>query len=269
MIKKAIIPAAGYGTRGLPITKVVPKELFPIGDKPAIHYIVEEAIAAGIEEILIVVSRSKNLIIDYFDRSLELEAFLEKNGKTHLLEKLKFPKVHIQYTRQTYASGLGDAILLGKQFVGDEPFAVLLPDEVILDHEKAGLGQLVKLYEKNQKSVLGLYKVEKTLLSNYGVVDCKLVEKDIASILNIVEKPVSNPPSKYAVIGRYIFNPQIFSYLEQVKPGVGGEIQLTDAINEMLASEKYDGVMLHGNRFDISILDDYITANQYIRSTYK
>lgn len=265
MIKKAIIPAAGYGTRSLPITKVVPKELFPIGVKPAIHYVVEEAMASGIEEILIVVSRSKNLIVDYFDRSLELEAFLEQKRKTHLLEKLQFPNIHIQYTRQTYARGLGDAILLGKQFVGNEPFAVLLPDEVIFDKEKAGIEQLVKVYEKYKKSVLGLFKVEKQLLSNYGVVEYKKLEEDIGKIVSIVEKPANNPPSNFAVIGRYVFNPLIFSYLEKMKPGVGDEIQITDAINEMLRSENYYGVTINGNRFDISRFEEYMAANQYIQ----
>jgi UTP--glucose-1-phosphate uridylyltransferase len=264
MIKKAIIPAAGYGTRSLPITKVVPKELFPIGVKPAIHYVIEEAIASGIEEILIVVSRSKNLIVDYFDRSLELEAYLEKKQKSHLLEKYKIPNIQIQFTRQPYARGLGDAILLGKNFVGNEPFAVLLPDEVIFDKDKAGLDQLVKVYEKNKKSVLGLYEVEKHMLSNYGVVELDELENNVGKVINIVEKP-NNPPSNLAVIGRYVFNPIIFSCLEKVKPGVGGEIQLTDAIYEMLKLENCYGKRIHGNRFDISRFEEYIAANQMIQ----
>lgn len=265
MVKKAIIPAAGYGTRNLPITKVVPKELFPIGNKPAINYVVEEAMAAGIEEILIVVSRSKNLIADYFDRSLELEAYLERKQKTKLLDKIKIPKIQIQYTRQPYAKGLGDAILLGKNFVGNEPFAVLLPDEVIFEKETDGLIQLTKLYDENKSSVLGLYKVEKQLLSSYGVVEWENLKKDIVEITSIVEKPVNNPPSDMAVIGRYVFNPSIFSCLEKTKPGVGGEIQLTDAINEMIKSEKIYGVTIHGNRFDISRFEEYLAANQYIQ----
>ncbi|MFB5933149.1 UTP--glucose-1-phosphate uridylyltransferase [Peribacillus frigoritolerans] len=245
------------------MTKVVPKELFPIGVKPAIHYVLEEAMASGIEEILIVVSRSKNLIVDYFDRSLELEAFLKKKQKTHLLEKNKIPNIHIQDTRQP--RGLGDAILLGKNFVGNEPFAVLLPDEVIFEKKTAGLGQLIKVYERHKKSVLGLYEVENQLLSNYGVVEWQKLEKDIGKVFSIVEKPSNNPPSNLAVIGRYVFNPLIFSYLEKIKPGVGDEIQLTDAINEMLKSENSYGVTIHGNRFDISRFEEYMAANQFIQ----
>ncbi|MBA9027002.1 MULTISPECIES: UTP--glucose-1-phosphate uridylyltransferase [Bacillaceae] len=265
MIKKAIIPAAGYGTRGLPITKVVPKELFPIGVKPAIHYVVEEALASGIEEILFVVSQSKNLIANYFDRSLELEAFLEKKQSTHLLEKNKIPDIHIQYIRQPYARGLGDAILLGKNFVGNDPFAVLLPDEVIFNNKTNGLKQLIKVYEKQKKSVLGLYEVEKHLLSNYGVVESRKIEKKISKIVNIVEKPQKNPPSNLAVIGRYIFNPSIFSYIEGLTPGVGKEIQLTDAINEMMKAESFFGTTIVGDRFDISRFEEFLAANQYIQ----
>ncbi|MFJ5623715.1 UTP--glucose-1-phosphate uridylyltransferase [Peribacillus loiseleuriae] len=265
MIKKAIIPAAGYGTRGLPITKVVPKELFPIGVKPAIHYVVEEALASGIEEILFIVSQSKNLIADYFDRSLELEAFLEKKQSTHLLEKNKIPDIHIQYIRQPYAKGLGDAILLGKNFVGNEPFAVLLPDEIIFDKETTGLNQLIKVYEKHKKSVLGLYEVEKHLLSNYGVVKSKKIKNEISKVISIVEKPAKNPPSNLAVIGRYVFNPEIFSYLERITPGVGYEIQLTDAINEMMETENFFGTTILGKRFDISRFEEFLAANQYIQ----
>lgn len=265
MIKKAIIPAAGYGTRGLPITKVVPKELFPIGVKPAIHYVVEEALASGIEEILFIVSQSKNLIADYFDRSLELEAFLEKKQSTHLLEKNKIPDIHIQYIRQPYAKGLGDAILLGKNFVGNEPFAVLLPDEIIFDKETTGLNQLIKVYEKHKKSVLGLYEVEKHLLSNYGVVKSEKIKNEISKVISIVEKPAKNPPSNLAVIGRYVFNPEIFSYLEGITPGVGYEIQLTDAINEMMKTENFFGTTILGKRFDISRFEEFLAANQYIQ----
>jgi UTP--glucose-1-phosphate uridylyltransferase len=158
VIKKAIIPAAGYGTRGLPITKVIPKEMFPIGVKPAVHYIVEEAAASGIEQILMIVSRRKNLIVDYFDHSLELEAFLEKENKRHLIQDFSIPNVQIQYIRQPYAKGLGDAIRLGKSFVGNEPFAVLLPDDIMIGDTPA-LNQLIEQFLMIKRSIIGLNKV--------------------------------------------------------------------------------------------------------------
>ncbi|HWO76517.1 MAG TPA: UTP--glucose-1-phosphate uridylyltransferase [Bacillus sp. (in: firmicutes)] len=265
MIKKAMIPAAGYGTRSLPITKVVPKELFPIGNKPAIHYVVEEAVLGGIEEILIVVSRTKNMISDYFDRSLELETFLKQNNKTHLLEKIKIPEIRIQYIRQPYARGLGDAILLGKSFAGNDPFAVLLPDEVFLGQENIGLSQLVSQYKKYRKNVLGLSRVEEQKLSSYGVISPEYKNDEFIKVASITEKPKSNPPSNLAVIGRYIFNPTIFHFLEKTKPDGSGEIQLTDAMNAMLQFEDYDGVLIEGERYDISKLEEYIAANQYIQ----
>ncbi|MET3696594.1 UTP--glucose-1-phosphate uridylyltransferase [Bacillus oleivorans] len=265
MIKKAIIPAAGYGTRSLPITKVVPKELFPIGNKPAIHYVVEEAVLAGVEEILIIVSRTKNMISDYFDRSLELETFLKQNNKSHLLEKMKIPEIRIQYIRQTFARGLGDAILLGKSFVGNEAFAVLLPDEIILGHENTGLSQLVSQYEKHKNSVLGLAEVEQHKLSNYGVISPENKNDQFIKVASIVEKPKLNPPSNLAVMGRYIFNPAIFHFLEKTKPDATGEIQLTDAMNSMLLLEDFDGILIEGDRYDISKLEEYIAANQFVQ----
>ncbi|ARK28847.1 UTP--glucose-1-phosphate uridylyltransferase [Halalkalibacter krulwichiae] len=263
-VKKAIIPAAGYGTRCLPITKAVPKELFPIGTRPTIHYIVEEAIEAGIEEILIVVSRSKNMIIDYFDRSIELETFLEQKQKQQLLKKLKPLNVQIQYIRQSQSLGLGDAIRLGESFVNNEPFAVLLPDEVIFGQDTGALDQLLSIYTKHNKSVLGLCEMEQKFLKNYGVVHWQSGENGLIEITDIVEKPMKRPPSNLAVIGRYIFTPSIFSFLKTAKPSLGGEIQLTDAIKEMLKEEKYYGVQPNGIRFDISRVEEFIAANQYI-----
>ena len=258
MVKKAIIPAAGYGTRGLPITKVLPKEMFPIGTKPAIEYVVEEAIESGIESILIIVSKTKSLIIDYFDYSLELEAYLEKNNKTHLLEKVKRLDIKIYYTRQPYARGLGDAIRLGKEFVGDDPFAVLLPDDIILGEKGCGLGELVKVYQDTKSSVVGLKKVEPHLLENYGVIKGTEMKTDLFEVKDIIEKPKSNPPSDLAVIGRYIFTPEIISCLENLPPGVGGEIQLTDAIQKLLQNEKCYGQIIAGERFDIGTESGYI-----------
>ncbi len=258
MIKKAIIPAAGYGTRGLPITKVLPKEMFPIGVKPAIHYVVEEAIESGIEEILMIVSRKKNMIIDYFDHSLELEAFLEKENKSHLLEKHKIPNVQIHYLRQPYAKGLGDAIRMGKVFIGDEPFAILLPDDLIIHESKPGLKQLIQEFERTSKSVIGLNTVADDQLKDYGVIKGKEVEPKFFELENIVEKPKNDPPSNHAVIGRYVFTPAIFSYLERQKPSVGGEVQLTDSIMELIVNETCFGKVIEGNRYDIGKTRDYI-----------
>jgi UTP--glucose-1-phosphate uridylyltransferase len=257
-VKKAIIPAAGYGTRNLPITKVLPKEMFPINGKPAIQYIVEEAIEAGIEELLIVVSRNKNMIIDYFDRSLELEAFLEKTNKLHLLEDTPIPNIHIQYVRQPYAEGLGDAVTLGKRFVGNEPFAVLLPDDIFLCPKKVALAQLIDTYNKYSSSIIGLHKVRPELLKNYGVIKEKKMTKRKFQVMDIVEKPETNPPSDLAVTGRYIFTPSIFTYLEKVEKGAGGEIQLTDAIKASLEDENCFGIKIDGDRYDIGKEADYI-----------
>jgi UTP--glucose-1-phosphate uridylyltransferase len=255
-VKKAIIPAAGYGTRNLPITKVLPKEMFPINGKPAIQYIVEEAIEAGIEEILIIVSRNKNMILDYFDRSLELEAFLEKTNKLHLLKDEVITNSSIQYMRQSYAEGLGDAVYLGKQFVGNEPFAVLLPDDLFLCPKKGALAQLIEYYKTS--SMIGIQRVEADMLKNYGVVKAEKVKECQYQISDIVEKPEVSPPSDLAVTGRYIFNPSIFSYLEKIEKGAGGELQLTDAIKASLGDEKCFGIKIEGDRYDIGKGEDYI-----------
>ncbi|OLO35876.1 UTP--glucose-1-phosphate uridylyltransferase [Alkalihalophilus pseudofirmus] len=255
-IKKAIIPAAGYGTRSLPITKVLPKEMFPINGKPAIHYVVEEAVASGIEEILIVVSRNKNMIIDYFDRSLELETFLAETNKHHLLEKLSVPEAHIQFVRQPYAKGLGDALELGKPFINDEPFAVLLPDDLFIEKEQS-LKQLIKVYEKFNSNVIGVQKVKKELLKNYGVIKEKNISTGLHEVVGIVEKPQTSPPSNLAVVGRYVLHPDIFSFLMKTKPGVGGEIQLTDALKEMLKERNCYGYEVSGERYDIGSHKDY------------
>ncbi|AIE59406.1 UTP--glucose-1-phosphate uridylyltransferase [Bacillus methanolicus] len=264
MIRKAIIPAAGYGTRSLPITKVIPKEMFPVGVKPAIHYIVEEALDSGIEQILIVVSKRKGLILDYFDDSLGLEVFLERENKQHLLKQHKIPDAEMYYTRQSYPKGLGDAVRLGKHFIGNEPFAVLLPDDIVLSKKTPGLKQLIEDYTKHQKSVIGLNVVKPAFLKNYGVIKGAEIKPGTFQLDDIVEKPKENPPSNLAVIGRYIFTPQIFSHLENLKPGAGGEIQLTDAIKTMLQTDKCFGKIIEGNRFDIGSTNDYVNLLQTI-----
>ncbi|MCC3355653.1 UTP--glucose-1-phosphate uridylyltransferase [Bacillus timonensis] len=265
MIKKAIIPAAGFGTRGLPMTKVLPKEMLPIGGRPAIDYIVEEAVNAGIEQILMIVSRTKNLIVDYYDRSLELEAFLEQQNKEHLLDALKLPKVKIYYTRQLYPKGLGDAVSLAKEFVGNDPFAILLPDEIYLSNKENPLEELIDFYKNYEKNVIALQKVADKHLNSYGIVKVEKREKGrLYKIYDIVEKPQNNPPSNLAVTGRYILKPNIFSCLEKIKPGVGSEVQLTDAIKLMLQSEPAYGLEIASERFDIAKEAEYIKLVQKI-----
>ncbi|GAA0340596.1 UTP--glucose-1-phosphate uridylyltransferase [Bacillus carboniphilus] len=258
MIKKAIIPAAGYGTRCLPITKVIPKEMFPIGEKPAIQYIVEEAMNSGIEEILMVVSRAKNIIVDYFDHSLELEAFLARKNKKYLLEELEFPKIQIHYTRQPYAKGLGDAVLLGKQFAQGDPVAVLLPDDIVVAKRTPALQQLVNVYNQTGGSVIGLKKVPSEFLKKYGVIKGQLIGNETIKIGDIVEKPQENPPSNLAVVGRYIFTPEIFSFLEKIAPGKDEEYQLTDAIKELIGDKNVFGRIIDGDRYDIGNIDEYV-----------
>ncbi|PEQ92864.1 UTP--glucose-1-phosphate uridylyltransferase [Bacillus sp. AFS006103] len=264
MIRKAIIPAAGYGTRTLPITKVLPKEMLPICGRPALDYIVEEAIRSGIEQILIVVSRSKNMILDYYDRSVELETYLEEKDKKHLLKEISLPNVHIQYVRQSYARGLGEAILLGKQFVGNEPFAVMLPDEIILSNEKQPLKQLIDMFTEVKGNIVGVKKMDPSQLKNYGVIQPKRLKNAQFQIKDIVEKPQISPPSDLAVIGRYVFNPALFAYLENVKPDVGGEIQLTDAIKAMAKDYTSYGLEIEGKCFDIARMSEYIKLINYI-----
>lgn len=265
MIKKAIIPAAGFGTRGLPMTKVLPKEMLPIGGRPAIDYIVEEAVNAGIEQILMIVSRTKNLIVDYYDRSLELEAFLEQQNKQHLLNTLELPKVKIYYMRQFYPKGLGHAVSLAKDFVGNDPFAILLPDEIYLSTNHSPLQELIQSYSEYDKNIIALQRVDEAHLKSYGVIQVGKQEKDrLFKISDIVEKPKSSPPSNLAVTGRYILKPDIFTCLEQTQPGVGSEVQLTDAIKLMLQSEPAYGLEVVSERFDIAKEADYIKLVQKI-----
>jgi UTP--glucose-1-phosphate uridylyltransferase len=264
MVRKAIIPAAGYGTRTLPITKVLPKEMLPICGRPALDFIVDEAINSGIEQILIVVSRSKNMILDYYDRSVELETYLEEKDKKHLLKKIGLPNVHFQYVRQSYARGLGEAILLGKHFVGDEPFAVMLPDEIILSSEKEALKQLIDMFTEYKGNIVGVKKMDPSQMKNYGVIQPEPLKNKQYKINDIVEKPQESPPSDLAVIGRYIFTPSIFSYLENVKPGVGGEIQLTDAIKAMAKDYTSYGLEIEGQCFDIAKMSEYVKLINHI-----
>ena len=253
-IRKAIIPAAGLGTRFLPATKAQPKEMLPIVDKPTIQYIIEEAIASGIEEILIIIGRSKKCIEDHFDKSVELEMELEKSGKNELLDLVRdiSGMVDIHYIRQKEPRGLGHAIYCAKTFVGDEPFAILLGDDVVYNEEKPCLKQLIDCYNEYKTSVLGVQTVPENHVSKYGIVDGKHIEGKVYKVKGLVEKPsVEEAPSNVAILGRYIVTPRIFDILENTKPGKGGEIQLTDALLELMGQEAMYAYDFEGRRYDV------------------
>ncbi|WP_028402610.1 UTP--glucose-1-phosphate uridylyltransferase [Ectobacillus panaciterrae] len=264
MVKKAVIPAAGYGTRNLPITKVLPKEMFPIAGRPAIDYIVREAVEAGIEEILIIISRSKNMIMDYFDCSLELEMFLNQAQKSHLIPLLELPNVHIQFIRQVYAKGLGDAIRLAERFVGDEPFAVLLPDQFFINETANALQKTIAAYNQYKETIIGVKAVKQEDLKLYGVIKGTELTEGLYHITDIIEKPQTAPPSNLAVIGRYVFTPEIFSFLNETLPGIGNEIQLTDAIKKMLTNYAAKAQVLEMDCFDLGKDEEYMTLLNYM-----
>lgn len=264
MIKKAVIPAAGYGTRNLPITKVLPKEMFPICGRPAIDYIVQEAVEAGIEEILIILSRSKTMIMDYFDRSVELETYLIQSNKSELLPLLNQPKVHIQYIRQSDAKGLGDAICLAERFVGNEPFAVLLPDQLFINEPKNALTKLIDSYNQYKENIIGVKSVKEENLKLYGVIEGTKLSEGLYTITNIIEKPQVAPPSNLAVMGRYIFTPNLFPFLHQTSQGAGNEIQLTDAIQDMLGTYVCKAQVLEMDCYDLGKEEEYMALLNYM-----
>jgi UTP--glucose-1-phosphate uridylyltransferase len=252
-VKKAIIPAAGLGTRFLPATKAQPKEMLPVVDKPTIQYIVEEAIASGIEEILIITGRNKKSIEDHFDKSIELELELEKSGKSELLELVRdiSDMVDIHYIRQKEPRGLGHAIHCAKTFVGNEPFAVLLGDDIV-DSETPCLKQLIDCYSEYKTTILGVQTVAKENVSKYGIVDGIHVEDRVYKVKDLVEKPnIDEAPSNVAILGRYIITPEIFNILENTKPGKGGEIQLTDALKSLISTEAMYAYNFEGKRYDV------------------
>ena len=261
-VRKAIIPAAGLGTRFLPATKAQPKEMLPIVDKPAIQFIIEEAIASGIEEILIITGRNKRAIEDHFDRSVELEMLLKAQGKYDLLNLVEeIADVTIHYIRQKEAKGLGHAVLCAKQFVGNEPFAVLLGDDII-DAGVPCLKQLMSVYEDCPGTILGVQEVPRDKVCNYGIVSPVAVKHNLWKAVDLVEKPtVAEAPSRLAVLGRYILQPEIFAILEQTPPGKGGEIQLTDALRT-LAVEKQSvyAYNFEGRRYDVGDKQGYLEA---------
>ena len=253
-ITKAIIPAAGFGTRFLPATKSQPKEMLPVVDKPTIQYIVEEAVESGIEDILIVIGRYKSVIEDHFDRSVELEMELEKKGKYDLLEQIQdiAGMANIQFVRQKTALGLGHAVYCAKNFIGNEPFAVMLGDDIVDSPEYPCLKQMMDLYEREQCSILGVKEVALQDIHKYGVVDGDKVAEGLYTVRSLVEKPKAEAaPSNVAIMGRYIITPAIFDILEKTAPGAGNEIQLTDALKTLATKEKMLAYAFKGRRHDV------------------
>ena len=252
-VRKAIIPAAGLGTRFLPATKAQAKEMLPIVDKPTLQYIIEEAIESGIEEILIVTGRSKKSIEDHFDRSVELELELEQKGKTEMLEMVQdiSNMVNIHYIRQKEPKGLGHAVHCAKSFIGNEPFAVLLGDDIV-DAETPCLKQMIDVYDEYKTSILGVQEVAKENVDKYGILDVKYIEDRVYKVKDMVEKPsVEDAPSNIAILGRYIITPEIFNILENQEAGKGGEIQLTDALQTLATKEAIYAYNFEGRRYDV------------------
>lgn len=263
-VRKAIIPAAGLGTRFLPATKAQPKEMLPIVDKPTIQYIVEEAIASGIEDILIISGRGKRAIEDHFDKTFELEDMLAKKGKTKELEQIRSisDMANIHYIRQKEPKGLGHAIWCARSFVGDEPFAVLLGDDIVQSEEPC-LKQLIRVYDRYSSSVVGVQHVSDDDVSKYGIIAPRgsSIEPSVFFLDGLVEKPSRKAaPSNYAIMGRYILTPEIFDILENQAPGAGGEIQLTDAIKKLNDQRNVLAYNFEGVRYDVGDKFGFIKA---------
>lgn len=263
MIRKAVIPAAGFGTRFLPFTKAVPKEMIPLVDKPVIQYVIEEAAAAGITDILIIVSTGKMAIQDHFNPDAGLEARLEANGKTELLEELRGINklANIHYVYQQELKGLGDAVLCAKNFVGNEPFAILLGDTVLSSDDKPVISQLLAAHEQTNSSIVALEEVPWEKTSRYGVIDGNSDDETLYKVDAFVEKPApEDAPSNLVIASRYVFNPEIFDYLAKTPRGKGNEIQLTDAMRLMLEDQSMYGYKFNGKRHDIGNKLDFIKS---------
>ncbi|MDS0526132.1 UTP--glucose-1-phosphate uridylyltransferase GalU [Clostridium sp. SHJSY1] len=261
-VRKAVIPAAGLGTRFLPATKAQPKEMLPIVDKPTIQYIVEEAVASGIEEILIITGRSKRAIEDHFDKSVELEDELENKDKEELLKLVQNISnlADIYYIRQKEPRGLGHAVSLAKTFIGNEPFAVMLGDDIV-DSETPCLKQLMNCYDEYKTTILGVQPVDKSNVDKYGIVDGVEIENNVYKVKDMVEKPnKEEAPTNIAILGRYIITPNIFNVLEKIEPGKGGEIQLTDALKELARKEAVYAHCFQGKRYDVGDKFGFIQA---------
>lgn len=262
-IRKAVIPAAGFGTRFLPATIATPKEMLPIVDKPTIQYIVEEALESGIEEILIISGHAKRAIEDHFDTDPALESTLKRQGKLKLLSMVEeIANINIHYIRQKHMRGLGDAILCARSFMDNEPFAVLLGDDVVYNDVKPALRQLMDMYEDKQATILGCQEVAPNDVSAYGIVKGEKTDNPaLLRVLDMVEKPAKEEaPSRFAVLGRYIITPDIFPILEKTKPGKGGEIQLTDALQTLAGQKAVYAYNFEGKRYDVGNKLGYLQA---------
>ena len=261
-VRKAVIPAAGLGTRFLPATKAQPKEMLPIVDKPTLQYIIEEAVDSGIDEILIITGRNKSSIENHFDKSVELELELEKSGKDELLAEVRkiSDMVNIHYIRQKEPKGLGHAIHCAKSFIGNEPFAVLLGDDIVFNG-KPCLKQMIEVYDEYKTSILGVQEVADEDVSKYGIVEGKHIEDRIYMVKGLIEKPSKEEaPSNIAILGRYIINPAIFEILENTEPGKGGEIQLTDALRVLAEKEAMYAYNFEGKRYDVGNKQGFLEA---------
>jgi UTP--glucose-1-phosphate uridylyltransferase len=261
-VRKAVIPAAGLGTRFLPATKSQPKEMVPVIDKPTIQYVVEEAVGAGITDILVITGRGKRAIEDHFDRNFELEFYLEQGKKNEELEMVQAinEMADIHYIRQRDPLGLGHAVSVARQHVGSEPFAVLLGDDIMVDDSKL-LRSMLDVYERYGRSVVAVLEVAREDIRNYGCVSPETMEENLVRIRSIVEKPKpEEAPSNLAVIGRYVFTPEIFDALDRITPGAGGELQLTDAISLLLETQTVFGYSFETGRYDIGKKIDFLRA---------
>ena len=263
VIRKAIIPVAGFGTRFLPVTKSIPKEMIPIIDKPTIQYIIEEAVESGITDILLVTSKYKKSIEDYFDNFKELESILESSKNYEMLDMIKniSNMVNITFVRQKEQKGLGHAIYQGKTFVGNEPFCVLLGDDIVYNRDKPCLKQLIECYEEYGGSVLGVQEVKHEDVSKYGIVDGNKISENIYRVNNLIEKPyMEEAPTNIAILGRYVISCKIFEHLEKENYGKNGEIQLTDSITNLISTEEVYAYKLQGTRYDIGDKIGYLKA---------
>ncbi|WP_243388117.1 UTP--glucose-1-phosphate uridylyltransferase GalU [Bacillus kexueae] len=264
-VKKAVIPAAGLGTRFLPATKAQPKEMLPIVDKPTIQYIIEEAVASGIEDILIVTGRGKRAIEDHFDRSMELEESLQNKGKLQELDEIRQISdiADIHYIRQKEPKGLGHAIWCARKFIGDDPFAVMLGDDIVVS-EKPCLGQLINKFEQTGSSVIGVQSVNSEDVTKYGIIDYDKSytnDSNFVKVTDLVEKPsVEEAPSNMAIMGRYVLTPDIFEILTNLKPGKGNEIQLTDALKILNKEKEIFAYLFDGRRYDIGNKYGFVQA---------
>jgi UTP--glucose-1-phosphate uridylyltransferase len=262
-VRKAVIPAAGLGTRFLPASKSQPKEMLPVVDKPSIQYVVEEAVAAGITDILVITGRGKRAIEDHFDRNFELEFYLEQKGKHELLKEVQSTSemADIHYIRQTDPLGLGHAVRVAREHVGDEPFAVLLGDDIMVDDAHL-LRSMIDVHSRYGRSVLALKEVTRDEISAYGCAEPEPIEEGLVKVRSVVEKPrPEDAPSTLAVIGRYVFTPEIFDAIDRIEPGAGGELQLTDAIGLLLETQTVYGRTFEHGRYDIGQKIDFLRAN--------